>query len=75
MSDCIARLHIRGTMACQAFVHSRSTINDLQMALREDVVRSLLARCELMCEEMLPTEETEGKRKNLAHCSQITYYH
>ena len=48
-----------GTVYAQAFVHSKATHGEAEMALKQDIFRTLLARVEMLCEDMFLQKEAE----------------
>ncbi|KAK2143606.1 hypothetical protein LSH36_826g00020 [Paralvinella palmiformis] len=59
---CGAKLSINGTVICVAFVHSKATKAEAIKALKVDVLRSLVSRCQLLCEDFLQTEEEQDTK-------------
>jgi hypothetical protein len=57
--ECGAKMFVRGTIVAKAFVHAKSTVADAIQALKEDIIRSIIARCELLCEDLLQAEEEQ----------------
>jgi len=41
----------------------------LLQELKRDVIRSIIARCELLCEDLLQAEEEQGSRLILLQCA------
>lgn len=52
-------MRFAGTVHAQAFVHSKATHGEAEMALKQDIFRTLLARVELLCEELFLQREAE----------------
>ncbi|XP_046558824.1 protein odr-4 homolog [Haliotis rubra] len=52
-----AILKVRGQMIGRSLVNNRATVRDAIEAVRSDVVRSLVSRCELLCEDLEVVEE------------------
>lgn len=48
-----------GIIYTQAFVHSKATHGEAEMALKQDIFRTLLARVELLCEDLFLQREAE----------------
>lgn len=48
-----------GTIYAQAFVHSKATHGEAETALKQDIFRTLLARVELLCEDLFLQKEAE----------------
>jgi len=59
VTECGARLIVRGTIAAKAFVHAKATAADAIQSLKKDIIRSVIARCELLCEDLLQAEEEQ----------------
>ncbi|XP_046368560.2 protein odr-4 homolog [Haliotis rufescens] len=57
-----AILKVRGQMIGRSLVNNRATVKDAIEAVRSDVVRSLVSRCELLCEDLEVVEE-DGARE------------
>ena len=55
-SGCI---QIKGTIYTHAFVHSKATHGEAETALKQDIFRTLLARVELLCEDLYLQKEAE----------------
>ncbi|KAH9500734.1 Protein odr-4 [Bulinus truncatus] len=55
-----ATINIMGTTAVRAFVSAKATVGDAVEAVKQDIVRSLMDRCELLCEEFNVTEGKQG---------------
>ncbi|XP_060607747.1 protein odr-4 homolog [Ruditapes philippinarum] len=51
------RLLMRGTIHGRAYVTSKATVNEAEQALQIDVIRSVLSRCELLCDDIQMIEE------------------
>ncbi|RUS79338.1 hypothetical protein EGW08_012892 [Elysia chlorotica] len=51
VSESQASINMVGAIVVRAYVSARATVGDAIQALRVDLLRSLLARCELLCEE------------------------
>lgn len=62
--DSICKLVIQGVTHGRAFVHSKATVSEAKEAISTDIVRSIQARCELLCEDIEVVEE-EGTKKEL----------
>lgn len=48
-----------GTIFTHAFVHSKATHGEAEMALKQDIFRTLLGRIELLCEDLFLQREAE----------------
>lgn len=57
--DCVTMLTFKGTIQCRAFVHSRATVKEAVQALKQDVIRSVMARCNIHCEDLLLIDEEQ----------------
>ena len=58
-SQSIGCIQFTGTVYAQAFVHSKATHGEAEMALKQDISRTLLARVELLCEDLFLQREAE----------------
>jgi len=58
--DCGAKMLVRGTISSQAYVHVRASAAEAIQAVKRDVIRSIVARCELLCDDLLQAEEEQG---------------
>lgn len=52
ISDNYARVVMKGSIHGRAFVYSKATVGEATQAMKTDVIRSLIARCELLCEDI-----------------------
>jgi len=59
--DSQATINMVGTSMVRAFVSSKATVADAIEAVKTDVMRGLMARCELLCEEFDVTDVTGDK--------------
>ncbi|KAK3577682.1 hypothetical protein CHS0354_028693 [Potamilus streckersoni] len=50
--DHAGKVILRGTLNSHAFVTTKATIAEAERAFKNDVVRSLVSRCELLCEDL-----------------------
>ncbi|KAK3088171.1 hypothetical protein FSP39_015658 [Pinctada imbricata] len=57
VSDCSSSIAIRGQVHGRAYVPSRATVGEGIQAMTSDLIRSLNARCELLCEDIELVEE------------------
>ena len=62
VAECGAKMQLRGRMSCCAYVHNKASTQEGLQALKTDVIRSLLSRCELMYEEIRQTEEDQDPK-------------
>lgn len=51
---------MRGTISSQAYVHVRASAAEAIQAVKRDIIRSIVARCELLCDDLLQAEEEQG---------------
>lgn len=51
------QLVMKGTIHGRAYVTSKATVEEAQQALQIDVIRSVLSRCELICDDIQMVEE------------------
>jgi len=49
----------KGAVQCRAYIHSKATVREAINALKQDIVRSVTARCEIHCEDLLLIEEEQ----------------
>lgn len=55
----IGRVQFSGSVYAHAFVHSKATHGEAEMALKQDIFRTLLARIELLCEDLFLQREAK----------------
>ncbi|KAL9987863.1 hypothetical protein ACROYT_G002236 [Oculina patagonica] len=53
----VASVVMSGSMSCRAYVHQKATVKEAIQALKYDVVRSFLSRCEVLCEDVMESQE------------------
>lgn len=63
---CGAAMEVKGTFHCRAFIPSKSTVEAATQALKHDIIRSISARYEMHCEDMLFINE-EQQDPSLVH--------
>ncbi|CAL1301111.1 unnamed protein product [Larinioides sclopetarius] len=56
---------VKGAVQCRAYVHGKATVGDAVNALKQDIVRSVMARCEIHCEDLLLIEEEQKATSTL----------
>ncbi|XP_060078570.1 protein odr-4 homolog [Ylistrum balloti] len=61
----VAKLAVRGCIHSRAYVYGKAEVQDGIKALQRDVVRSLMARCELLYEDVIDVVEEESVLKEL----------
>jgi len=61
VENCCATMSLRGTMSGRAFVHPKMTADTAVKAIKQDILRSIKSRIEMLCEEMLQTEEEQDE--------------
>ena len=59
---CGARMLIRGTVNSLAFVPNKSSVSEAVDAVKTDIIRSLVSRCILLCEDVETTEEDQDPK-------------
>lgn len=52
-----ASLVVSGSMSCRAYVHQKATVKEAIQALKYDAVRSFQSRCEVLCEDVMDSQE------------------
>lgn len=57
--DCACMMTCKGAVQCRAYIHGKATVGDAINALKEDIIRSVIARCEIHCEDLLLIEEEQ----------------
>ncbi|GIY56107.1 protein odr-4 homolog [Caerostris darwini] len=57
--DCVCMMICKGAVQCRAYVHGKATVGDAINALKQDIIRSITARCEIHCEDLLLIEEEQ----------------
>ncbi|CAL1301112.1 unnamed protein product [Larinioides sclopetarius] len=65
ISDCVCMMTVKGAVQCRAYVHGKATVGDAVNALKQDIVRSVMARCEIHCEDLLLIEEEQKATSTL----------
>ncbi|BFZ20270.1 hypothetical protein BsWGS_23309 [Bradybaena similaris] len=60
VSNSQATINMMGTIVVRAYVSNRATVAEAVEAIQMDIIRSLMSRCELLCEEFDVTEEKQG---------------
>ncbi|KAL4219339.1 hypothetical protein ACF0H5_021919 [Mactra antiquata] len=61
IETCSTSLTMRGTIHGRAYVTSKSTVEEAQQTLQRDVIRSVLSRSELLCDDLQMIEEDTEK--------------
>ncbi|KFM81664.1 Protein odr-4-like protein, partial [Stegodyphus mimosarum] len=57
--DCVCMMTFKGTVQCRAYVHGKASVQEAINALKQDIIRSITARCEIHCEDLLLIEEEQ----------------
>ncbi|KAG8200603.1 hypothetical protein JTE90_000671 [Oedothorax gibbosus] len=57
--DCVCMMTFKGAVQCRAYIHGKASVGDAINALKQDIVRSIIARCEIHCEDLLVIEEEQ----------------
>lgn len=65
---------LKGTMLCRAFVPRKATVDEGLMALKLDVIRSLMARCRLHSEGLFLIDPDQGDMVRKTHFSHLCRY-
>ncbi|OWF41028.1 protein odr-4 homolog [Mizuhopecten yessoensis] len=65
VSENVAKMAVRGCIHSRAYVYGKAEVRDGIKALQTDVVRSLMARCELLYEDVIDVVEEESVLKEL----------
>lgn len=60
--NCGASMRVKGAIEGRAYVTVKSTVNAAIQYLKQDLVRSLISRCEVHCEDMLVIDEEQRDR-------------
>ncbi|XP_077986885.1 protein odr-4 homolog [Glandiceps talaboti] len=55
--ECIVTLKLKGCIHGKAYVNAKATVGEATQALKEDVINSLLSRCELLCDDLRQSDE------------------
>ncbi|XP_038063585.1 protein odr-4 homolog [Patiria miniata] len=58
-SPCSARIQVHGVMESRSYVHNKATVQEAIQAVKEDVIRSLQARLELLSDELRQSSTEE----------------
>ena len=61
-------MRLSGRMAIRAYLHPRATVGEAIEAVKEDLLRSLNARCDMHCDSLVG-EEIGGAGDEVRHCS------
>ncbi|XP_071948277.1 protein odr-4 homolog isoform X2 [Antedon mediterranea] len=56
-SNCVASLRLSGCIECRAYLNSKATVDDAIQALKEDAIRSMQARCDLLVDELAQDQD------------------
>lgn len=59
MKECGALMDIKGALKSRAYVHSKATAEEAFSAIKQDIIRSLVSRLEIHCEDILLIEEEQ----------------
>jgi len=57
--DCATQMILRGTICSRAHLHAKASVEESVAALKRDMIHSILARVELLCDSMLTEEDQE----------------
>ncbi|XP_032240881.2 protein odr-4 homolog [Nematostella vectensis] len=60
-SETVGCMYMRGNIQCRAYVNQKSSCGEALQALKRDAVRSMLSRCEVLCEDILDAQQQENK--------------
>nr|CAG4650409.1 EOG090X0BI6 [Sida crystallina] len=52
-----AELRFGGQMCIKAYIHSKATVREAYQVIREDITRSLWARCDMHCDSLIGDEQ------------------
>nr|CAG4649604.1 EOG090X0BI6 [Scapholeberis mucronata] len=55
--ECSSELKFGGQMCIKAYVHGKATAGEASQVLREDILRSLWARCDMHCDSLIGDEQ------------------
>ncbi|XP_073242041.1 protein odr-4 homolog [Porites lutea] len=72
----VASLSMSGNMCCRAYVHQKATVKEAIQALKYDAIRSFLSRCEVLCEDIMDSQEeatSEGTPSSTWTCPQRVF--
>ncbi|XP_064616392.1 protein odr-4 homolog isoform X2 [Liolophura sinensis] len=75
LSECGARMQISGAISGRAFVHNKATVNEGIEAIKQDVIRSLSSRCQLLCEDINVIEEDRANLHELYDTPKRVFAH
>ncbi|XP_013420299.1 protein odr-4 homolog isoform X2 [Lingula anatina] len=62
VTSCGATMLIRGRIVGRAFLPHKATVEDALKAIKTDLIRSLISRCDLLCEDLLQSEEEQDPK-------------
>ncbi|XP_006818913.1 protein odr-4 homolog [Saccoglossus kowalevskii] len=54
---CKSMIILRGRISAKCYMNNKATVGEAVEALKEDVIHSLLSRCDLLCEDLQQTED------------------
>jgi len=52
-------MHMKGVVQGKTYVHTKATVKEAVLAIRQDLLRSLFSRCEIHCEDLLLIDEEQ----------------
>ncbi|XP_046441954.1 protein odr-4 homolog [Daphnia pulex] len=55
--ECSSELRFGGLMCIKAYVHGKATVREAGQVIKEDILRSLWARCDMHCDSLIGEEQ------------------
>ncbi|XP_045034528.1 protein odr-4 homolog isoform X1 [Daphnia magna] len=55
--ECSSELRFGGQMCIKAYIHGKATVREASQVIREDILRSLWARCDMHCDSLIGEEQ------------------
>ncbi|XP_046642034.1 protein odr-4 homolog [Daphnia pulicaria] len=55
--ECSSELRFGGQMCIKAYVHGKATVREAGQVIKEDILRSLWARCDMHCDSLIGEEQ------------------
>nr|CAH0104609.1 unnamed protein product [Daphnia galeata] len=55
--ECSSELRFGGQMCIKAYVHGKATVREASQVIKEDILRSLWARCDMHCDSLIGEEQ------------------
>lgn len=76
--ETVHSLSMSGSLCCRAYVHQKATVKEAIQTLKYDVIRSLLSRLEVLCDDIMDNqdEKTENETSSASTwtCPQRVFF-